>query len=631
MAKFFGIVLFVSLIACNSVLAANYGTCNLRSPLSVGYNRRPATQLINGSPSWSTSPPFVKSGCWLFTAPRRAVYSFTSFNYPTRVYNFNDYNYITIPTSTVISGPNGVNATSAEESPSILLRAGQSIWVSTGVMDTYEQLSQYVNTFAVSVVEFAQNDCITRPPPYPPYPQTLCSAVPSYNATEAALRLGTNTVTDSTCVGPYTLTQPYWIGYKPITKLFTSKATASYTFSTAGSAPGSATIIALWPNNTIRAEGTNYIKLYLRTWERVAFVISPYGDTASAFTTVPPCGRLQLTVAYDQGPCVPFFPALPVGYHSLGSTCDLPRLSTSISICNIRSQYIGRWSFIAPAAGRYSFNTLRSAIPLILEVRDQSTCSRLACNRNNVLALEQAVVSLTLQKGQKLVISIGGNGPACGDASLQIVQYCLTAGCAPILPFNPYSLALGRNVFGTPYGLPGLDFLSDPTWRPCSTGVAPANRYFVLKFKAPSAGTYEVDTLSELNADANTLLVAVRAPRVGSSCGVITCNDNVGPSRTQLKSLVTLDMATSETVTLYVQYTNNATTAVSQYGAPVINVARVQRCNTSTACPRGYSCVQNSCLRDECRTDADCNVGQDRVGYQCAYKRLVCVCPSGCL
>jgi len=40
-------------------------------------------------------------------------------------------------------------------------------------------------------------------------------------------------------------------------------------------------------------------------------------------------------------------------------------------------------------------------------------------------------------------------------------------------------------------------------------------------------------------------------------------------------------------------------------------------CNATRTCPRGYSCVQSSCLRNECNTDADCS----GTGFQCLYNR----------
>ena len=77
------------------------------------------------------------------------------------------------------------------------------------------------------------------------------------------------------------------------------------------------------------------------------------------------------------------------------------------------------YTWTAPSAGNYTFNTLGSSFDTILEIREYNTGASLGCNDDSNGTL-QSTVSASLAAGQTVMIVVDGYGTASGPFELNI-------------------------------------------------------------------------------------------------------------------------------------------------------------------------------------------------------------------
>ncbi|WP_437636266.1 MXAN_6577-like cysteine-rich protein [Sorangium sp. So ce854] len=171
------------------------------------------------------------------------------------------------------------------------------------------------------------------------------------------------------------------------------------------------------------------------------------------------------------------------------------------------------YSFTAPVAGRYTFDTRGSAFDTVLHVHDGS-CSgpTLGCNDNAFSSQSQVVTPLS--EGQTVYVVVNGAYTASGAYTLNV-----SGIAAPPCPANELAPEVPQVVTGTTAGLG--DFVSAP----CGAAGGAEQTY---SFTAPSDGVYIFDTFG---SSFDTVVHVRDGTCGGASLG---CNDNTAGVQSRL-------------------------------------------------------------------------------------------------
>ncbi|AUX39414.1 uncharacterized protein SOCE26_008050 [Sorangium cellulosum] len=167
------------------------------------------------------------------------------------------------------------------------------------------------------------------------------------------------------------------------------------------------------------------------------------------------------------------------------------------------------FSFTAPAAGRYTFDTFGSSFDTVLHVHEGSCTGRsLGCN-NDAMASQSQVVT-PLAEGQTAYVVVDGAFGSSGAFTLNIDGIL-----APACPEHLLESAVPQTVTGTTAGRG--DFVS-------AACGAPGGAEVTYGFTAPADGVYVFDTFG---STFNTIVHVLDGSCGGASLG---CNDNTaGP------------------------------------------------------------------------------------------------------
>ncbi|WP_437677561.1 MXAN_6577-like cysteine-rich protein [Sorangium sp. So ce131] len=167
------------------------------------------------------------------------------------------------------------------------------------------------------------------------------------------------------------------------------------------------------------------------------------------------------------------------------------------------------FSFTAPAAGRYTFDTFGSSFDTVLHVHDGSCTGRsLGCNNDATSSQSQVVTPLA--EGQTAYVVVDGAFGSSGAFTLNVDGIL-----APPCPENELGSVVPQTVTGTTAGRG--DFVS-------AACGAPGGAEATYSFTAPNDGVYVFDTFG---SSFNTIVHVLDGSCGGASLG---CNDNTaGP------------------------------------------------------------------------------------------------------
>ncbi|MDC0680585.1 MXAN_6577-like cysteine-rich protein [Sorangium atrum] len=201
------------------------------------------------------------------------------------------------------------------------------------------------------------------------------------------------------------------------------------------------------------------------------------------------------------------------------------------------------YSFTAPIAGRYTFDTLGSTFNTVLHVHDGScTGASLGCN-DDAEGSYQSQVSTPLAQGQTAVVVVDGASGKHGAYTLNV-----SGSPAPPCPANALEPVVPQTVRGTT--LDRSDFAAAPCGKVGGAEVA-------YGFTAPSDGLYVFDTFGS----SFDTLVHVHAGTCGGE--VLGCNDNT----TGLQSRVVVPLVAGQETVVVVDGSGPAAT-----GAFTLNI-----------------------------------------------------------
>ncbi|WP_437781486.1 MXAN_6577-like cysteine-rich protein [Sorangium sp. So ce1097] len=175
------------------------------------------------------------------------------------------------------------------------------------------------------------------------------------------------------------------------------------------------------------------------------------------------------------------------------------------------------YTFTAPRAGRYIFDTAGSAYNTVLELRSGScTGSVIACN-DNTGDTEQSRAAATLSAGQTVVAIVDGIDGDSGPFTLNVIEYV-----PPPCPEHTLGSTFPQTVTGTTAIMDRVSALSSP----CASGGGPEATY---AFTAPADALYTFDTFG---TSFDTVLHVHDATCSGPNLG---CNDDTSGVQSQVK------------------------------------------------------------------------------------------------
>ncbi|WP_437297600.1 MXAN_6577-like cysteine-rich protein [Sorangium sp. So ce426] len=140
------------------------------------------------------------------------------------------------------------------------------------------------------------------------------------------------------------------------------------------------------------------------------------------------------------------------------------------------------YSFTAPAAGKYVFDTFGSGFNTILELRDGACDGGVLTCSDDAGEGSQSRATVELRAGQKVVAVIDGFEGARGPYTLNVAEWA-----PPRCPMVDLGSTYPQTVTGRTSGLDGV--LQPPA--DCAMGNSPEVSY---SFTAPIAGRYTFDT-----------------------------------------------------------------------------------------------------------------------------------------
>ncbi|WP_437288710.1 MXAN_6577-like cysteine-rich protein [Sorangium sp. So ce406] len=182
------------------------------------------------------------------------------------------------------------------------------------------------------------------------------------------------------------------------------------------------------------------------------------------------------------------------------------------------------YSFTAPVAGRYTFDTIGSTFDTVLHVHEGSCDGpSLACDDNGAPSSKSRVVT-PLAEGQTVYVAVDGAYSSSGAYTLNV-----SGIAAPACPANALESAVPQAVTGTTAGLG--DFVNAP----CGAAGGAEQTY---SFTAPSDGVYIFDTFG---SSFDTVVHVHDGTCGGASLG---CNDNT----TGLQSRVAVPLVAGQAV-----------------------------------------------------------------------------------
>ena len=313
---------------------------------------------------------------------------------------------------------------------------------------------------------------------------------------------------------------------------WTAPARGLYTFNTAGSSYD--TVLSLQRGNTCRGTvlacnddtgGTpqSSVTQLLNAGDLITIVIDGYSATATGsyvlnITQAPACPERALGSA--EGPAAARGTTVGGGNDvspSCGGTGGLD---------------VG-FTWTAPRAGSWTFDTFGSSFDTVLQVRDGAMCSgmSLACNDDSGAGV-QSSVTVTLTAGQQIVLIVDGyDASESGDFVLNITGPAI-AGCigSDLGSATGAAVAMGTNVGA-----------GNETQGSCgSTGGLDVG----FTWTAPSAGSFTFDTIG---SDYDTVIYV----RNGATCAPpqLACNDDSGGA---LTSSTTVALTAGQTVVIVI-------------------------------------------------------------------------------
>ncbi|KYF65927.1 MXAN_6577-like cysteine-rich protein [Sorangium cellulosum] len=175
------------------------------------------------------------------------------------------------------------------------------------------------------------------------------------------------------------------------------------------------------------------------------------------------------------------------------------------------------YTFTAPRAGRYIFDTAGSSFNTVLELRN-GTCagSMIACSDNNA-DTEQSRVVTSLSAGQTVVAIVDGFDGDSGPFTLEVTEYV-----PPPCPEHTLGSTFPQTVTGTTAIMDRMSAISAP----CAGGSGPEATY---AFTAPAEALYTFDTFG---TSFDTVLHVHDATCGGPNLG---CNDDTSGVQSQVK------------------------------------------------------------------------------------------------
>lgn len=240
------------------------------------------------------------------------------------------------------------------------------------------------------------------------------------------------------------------------------------------------------------------------------------------------------TVEFDDVPP----PVCPTG--DLGSIVPQTIMGTTINAgdaitpgCNFAPSGDVSYTFTAPAAGSYSFDTYGSFTDTIISVRDAG-CNgmELSCNDNgpNGQGFGESYTWVTLAAGQQVLVSVEGAGGQEGDFTLNVNTFVPPPCPETVLPSMVPQTISGNTTGGINFVLPN-----------CGGSDSPERTY---SFTAPASAMYEFNTFGS----SYDTVIAVRNATCGGA--ELACNDDWGGGTTE--SQVMVQLAAGQTVVVVV-------------------------------------------------------------------------------
>ncbi|XYH99070.1 MXAN_6577-like cysteine-rich protein [Sorangium sp. So ce1128] len=178
------------------------------------------------------------------------------------------------------------------------------------------------------------------------------------------------------------------------------------------------------------------------------------------------------------------------------------------------------YTFTAPRAGRYIFDTYGSSYDTILELRS-GTCSGsvISCS-DNAAEGEQSRVVANLTAGQTVVAIVDGVDGAAGPFTLNVTEYI-----PPPCPEFTLGSTFPQTVTGSTAVMDRVSAISAP----CAGGGGPEATY---EFTAPAYALYTFDTVG---STFDTVLHVHDGTCSGPS---LACNDDTSGVQSQVKLLL---------------------------------------------------------------------------------------------
>lgn len=199
--------------------------------------------------------------------------------------------------------------------------------------------------------------------------------------------------------------------------VFSAPAAGRYIFDTTGS-DYNTVLAALSPDCTERAcnddaNGTRQsrLELDLAAGEVVYLLIDGVGGSSGTFAlniSRPPAP--PMCIAADLGSAVP--------QSKTGSTTGQP--DSVAAPCGDPGGPDVAFSFTAPSARQYTFDTVGSDFDTVLHVHSDCTTAAIGCNDDGPSTGTQSLLTLSLDAGQQVVIVVDGFGDASGSVVLNI-------------------------------------------------------------------------------------------------------------------------------------------------------------------------------------------------------------------
>ncbi|XXX77987.1 MXAN_6577-like cysteine-rich protein [Sorangium sp. So ce134] len=248
----------------------------------------------------------------------------------------------------------------------------------------------------------------------------------------------------------------------------------------------------------------------LEEGEEILVVVSGYNGAQGDFV---------LTIDRAAPPACPvgtIGPTLPQSVH--GDTWTLG--DAVVPSCGSLDTPDASYTFTAPRAGRYIFDTAGSSFDTVLELRN-GTCngSVISCN-NNVSAGTTSRLAANLTAGQTVVAVVDGADGAYGPFTLNVSEYV-----PPPCPELVLGTTFPQRVTGTTAIMDRESALTAP----CSGGGGPEATF---AFTAPADALYTFDTFG---TSFDTVLHLHDGTCSGPSLG---CNDDSSGLQSQVKVLL---------------------------------------------------------------------------------------------